>query len=302
MVTIRKGEAGKMTEKSEQRERMAAAADALKNRVELSEALLERMGVSVEAFSRVLLNALLANPKLVECSKASLERAVVICIDAGLLPDGRQAAIVPYSGEAQVLPMIEGRLMLARRATPGLALRVRAVFDADEWEYSEGLVPVLIHKPDLNASRTEADLIACYAVGIIPGSQAPEFEVHSRADTDRYRAKSRASGRAGAPWNTEYVEMAKKTVLGQLLKRLPKRVGDPVFEAPEVADGIMWEDKPAASSPADVAAQAAAEEERPEPEPKAKAKPKRARRPMPKAEPEPEPEPEGPAGDYDSPF
>ena len=261
--------------------RMAAAADQLKNRVELSEALLERMGVSVEAFTRVLLNALLANPKLVECSRASLERAVVVCIDAGLLPDGRQAAIVPYGKEATVLPMIEGRLMLARRATPGLALRVRAVFKADEWEYREGLVPTLEHEPDLNGSRTADDLIASYAVAVIPGSQAPEFEVHSRADTDRYRAKSRAGDRAGAPWNTEYIEMAKKTVLGQLLKRLPKRVGDPTFAEPEDGAGVAWEDVPEDAAPTPTG-----ETPAPEPEPK----------------PEPGPEPESSAGEHDSPF
>ena len=277
-----------MTDKGEQRQRMAAAAEVLRNRVALSEALLERMGVTPEAFERVLLNALLANPRLVECSRASLERAVVVCIEAGLLPDGRQAAIVPYAKEATVLPMIEGRLMLARRATPGLALRVRAVFKADEWEYSEGLVPRLEHEPDLNGSRTAEDLIASYAVGVIPGSQAPEFEVHSRADTDRYRAKSRSGEKAGAPWNTEYVEMAKKTVLGQLLKRLPKRVGDPTFTEPEDVAGMVWEDAEAASSPADEAAQAAPAGDRPEPDPK----------PTPK----PEPKPESSGGEYDSPF
>ena len=273
--------------------RMAATADHLKNRVALSEALLERMGVTPEAFERVLLNALLNKPELVECSRESLERAVVVCIEGGLLPDGRQAAIVPYKGLAKVLPMIEGRLMLARRATPGLALRVRAVFKADEWEYREGLVPTLDHEPDLNGSRTADDLIASYAVAVIPGSQAPEFEVHSRADTDRYRAKSRAGDKAGAPWNTEYVEMAKKTVLGQLLKRLPKRVGDPAFVDSEDEPPMVWEDEPEDAAPP------AGDPPEPKMNPKPKPKPKKTN---PHREPEPEPEPESSADDFDSPF
>ena len=49
----------------------------------------------------------------------------------------------------------------------------------------------------------------------------PDFEVMDRATIDRYRGYSRA--RSG-PWDTHYVEMAEKTVLKQLLKRLPKSV------------------------------------------------------------------------------
>ena len=36
--------------------------------------------------------------------------------------------------------------MLARRATPGLALRVRVVYQDDEWDYSEGLHVTLHHQ------------------------------------------------------------------------------------------------------------------------------------------------------------
>ena len=64
-----------------------------------------------------------------------------------------------------------------------------------------------------------------------PSKIEPDFEVMDRATLDRYRGYSRA--RSG-PWDTHYVEMAEKTVLKQLLKRLPKSVTAPPEPPPEL--------------------------------------------------------------------
>ena len=172
--------------------------------------------------------------------------ALVYCIQAGLLPDGKQAAIVPFNLKgvktATLLPMMEGKLHLARRATPGLSLRVRVVYKDDEFEYSEGLKPVLNHTINPNADRRDNNVMAAYAVAVLPGASEPEFEVFYRADIDRYRSFSRSKD--GGPWVTHFAEMAKKAVLGQLLKRLPKAVGAPpesVIPAME-ADALSLED------------------------------------------------------------
>ena len=74
-------------------------------------------------------------------------------------------------------------------------------------------------------------VIATYAIARRPGSIDPDFEVMDRATIDRYRGYSRA--RSG-PWDTHYVEMAEKTVLKQLLKRLPKSVQAPPEPPPEL--------------------------------------------------------------------
>ena len=195
----------------------------LKKRIErragLSEALLERMGITREAFERVGLNALVLVPGLADCTPDSLDAAFITTINAGLLPDGRQAVIVPFGDQATLIPMIEGKIKLAKRATPGLALRVRVVYEDDEWEYREGLVPTLNHTPSPTADRRDANLIAAYAVSVTPGASVPEFEVIFRSELDRIRARSRAKK---SPWDTYFPEMCKKSVLSPLLKRLLK--------------------------------------------------------------------------------
>ena len=211
------------------KENQLAVAGTIEKRVKASESLLERMGITPEAYERVVLNALIRNPNLADCDRNSLDIAVADCIQAGLLPDGKQCAIVPFkprnapSALATVIPMIEGRLMLARRATPGLALRVRVVYQDDEWDYSEGLHVTLKHRPNPLADKRDENVIAAYAVAHLPGSTYPEFEVFDRATINRYRGYSKSDG----IWQSHFPEMCKKAVLGQLLKRLPKAVGAP---------------------------------------------------------------------------
>ena len=113
--------------------------------------------------------------------------------------------------------------MLARRATPGLALRVRVVYQDDEWDYSEGLHVTLKHKPNPLADKRDENVIAAYAVAHLPGSTYPEFEVFDRSTINRYRGYSKSDG----IWQSHFPEMCKKAVLGQLIKRLPKAVGAP---------------------------------------------------------------------------
>ena len=96
--------------------------------VNLNAALLERSGYSQEAYCRVVLNAMVATPAIVECDVESLQKALLDAMNAGLVPDGRESAIVPFKGKAQLIVMIEGRMKLAHQATKGLVVRSMAVY------------------------------------------------------------------------------------------------------------------------------------------------------------------------------
>ena len=198
--------------------------------VDRNAALLERAGYSGEAYCRVVLNAMVQTPQVAECEMGSLQQALIDAMNAGLVPDGRESAIVPYKGKAQLIIMIEGRLKLAQQATKGLVVRSMAVYEGDEWEYSEGLTAHLAHVPNPGASNAPEDMTYVYAIARLPGATEPQYDVMSRATVDRYRAYSASPARG--PWATHFEEMAKNAVLKRLLKRLPKSSRAPV-EAPE---------------------------------------------------------------------
>ena len=224
---------------------------AVKSRVEQrvtnSKALIERMGMSVEQYETVAVNALITTPTICDCTPTSIERAFIQCMQLGLMPDGKQAAIVPFNDrengkQATLIPMIKGQLMLARRAVPGIVLQAKTVYREDEFEHEEGTEPFIRHIPNANGSRTDGDIVAVYARAKFPNAKEWEFEVLYRADIDRYRAYSR-SGQKG-PWVQFYGEQAKKTVMKQLLKRLDEMVGIPnAPDAPPIElDGMDLED------------------------------------------------------------
>ena len=198
--------------------------------VKLNESLLERSGYSSEAYCRVVLNAMVQSPQIADCDVGSLQQALLDAMNAGLVPDGKEAAIVPFKGKAQLIIMIEGRLKLAQQAAPGLVVRTMAVFPDDEWDYAEGIRPRLVHVPNPIASSMPEDLIYVYATAQLPAAIAPQYDVMSRATVDRYRAYSASP--AKGPWSTHFEEMAKNAVLKRLLKRLPKSSRAPT-EAPE---------------------------------------------------------------------
>ena len=215
-----------------------------RDRVKLSEELLKRIGISPEAYERIALNTLLMHPELAEkCSLDSFEDSIIACIENGLLPDGKQAAIVPFKGTATLIPMIEGRRMLAHQASPGLHIRRLAVYGGDYFEYEEGANPKLVHRPSADNLKRDEDLIAAYAVTKIPKTGEVVWVWLWRAELDRFKARS-ASAKSGrsSPWDTDYGPMCCKTAEGQLLKLLPKKIGAP----PDYPDGY----DPAAPEPA----------------------------------------------------
>ena len=59
-------------------------------RVDDSASLVERMGLSVEQYKRVALNAFVTTPALAECTESSLDRAFMQCIMAGLCQTARR--------------------------------------------------------------------------------------------------------------------------------------------------------------------------------------------------------------------
>ena len=189
-----------------------------------SKDLLDQIGISPAAYAQVVLTAISTTPKILECSPMSIRRSIRKCAILGLLPDGDQAAIVPFKKTAQLVVGYKGQLDLIREAIPGVSIVADAVTDTDKFSYIEGLNPVLEHVRDEEGERcTEKNFRCCYAIAWMPGNSMPERVVMWRKDISHIRtAYTPDSSKA---WVREYAEQAKKTVLRRLGKKLPIRSG-----------------------------------------------------------------------------
>ena len=182
--------------------------------------LIKSMGINPEAYERICLNALIRNwQDISQCSPPSVVMALTDAAQIGLMPDGREGALVRFGDTLQFLPMVQGRRKLARQGLPGLNIRTRLVYRDDEFAYEEGAAPVLRHVPDLlSLSRDDDDIVFAYSIAQHRSWTTWEAEVMTRDEINAIRGRARAQK---GPWQTHYGEMARKTVEGRLLKRLP---------------------------------------------------------------------------------
>lgn len=172
-------------------------------------------GVSPRRFVRTAVTALLENPSLVDLERASVFAALMKSAADGLLPDGREAALVPFKGKAVYIPMIGGFRKIA--AEHGWSIRSAVVYEADAFEFELGLEPKLIHRP-ARPGVERGSMIAAYAVGVASG-RPPEFEVMVAEEIQKVRKGSRAAD--SGPWVDWPERMWEKTVGRRLFAKLP---------------------------------------------------------------------------------
>jgi recombination protein RecT len=177
--------------------------------------------IKTEKFTRVLMTAVSANPQLVEADRTSLFAACMKLAQIGLMPDGKEAAIVTFRSktgvQAKEMPMTQGLLKLVRNSGELASLSPQVVYKADEFAYwIDENGEHFKHVPTLTTDRGE--MTHAYAMAKLKDGSI-YLEVMSKEEIDKVRAVSRTKD--GGPWVDWYTEMAKKTVVRRLTKRLP---------------------------------------------------------------------------------
>lgn len=176
--------------------------------------------IPVDKFIRTTLTAVQMNPELLGADRRSLLAACMKSAQDGLLLDGREAAPVIFNTKegkrVQYMPMVGGILKKIRNSGELASISANVVYDKDFFEYELGDNENIIHKPFLGDERGKP--IAVYAVAKTKDG-AIYREVMSVADVEKVRSSSRA-GKFG-PWADWWDEMAKKTVIRRMAKRLP---------------------------------------------------------------------------------
>ena len=178
-------------------------------------------------FMRVTMTAFNKNPKLWDCSKASIASVILQTAQWGLEPDGRNAHIVPYKNhktgesEAQLQLDYKGLVALMRRSGEVSSIHADVVCEADEFDYNLGEIQT--HRIDFKKPR--GNVYAAYATAKLKDGST-QTVVMTKEEIDGIAARSRsvqAAKKFGGttPWDTDWSEMAKKTAFRRLTKWLP---------------------------------------------------------------------------------
>jgi recombination protein RecT len=171
--------------------------------------------IPVERFMRVVTTAVTSNPDLLNADRRSLFESATKAAQDGLLPDGRDGALVIFKGKVQWMPMIGGILKKVRNSGELLSISAYVAYSNDEFIYELGDEENIKHRPALE-NRGTPRLV--YAIAKTKDGGIYR-EVMTVLEIEKVRSVSRA-GQSG-PWVQWWDEMAKKTVLRRLAKRLP---------------------------------------------------------------------------------
>ena len=182
--------------------------------------------ITADRFTRIALTALSSNPKLMGCDRNSFIGALMNAAQLGLEPNTPlgQAYLIPFKNnklgitECQFQIGYKGLLDLAYRSGEVATVQAQVVYENDKFEYELGLEPKLVHIP---ADGDRGAAVRVYAVFKLKNG-GYSFEVMSMEDVKRHAQKYSKAFSYG-PWQTNFEEMAKKTVLKKVLKYAPIR-------------------------------------------------------------------------------
>lgn len=178
--------------------------------------------ITTEKFTRVLMTAVSQTPALVEADRQSLFGACMKAAQDGLLPDGREGAIVTFNSNgakiAQWMPMTAGLLKKMRNSGEIASITSQIVYSGDAFEYyidDEG--EHISHRPLMFGER--GDRIGAYSL-LKTKDGAIYIECMNAKQIMDVKNVSRSKN--NGPWSGPFEEeMWKKTTLRRLSKRAP---------------------------------------------------------------------------------
>jgi recombination protein RecT len=189
--------------------------------------------IPVERFMRVVMTAVQNTPKLLACDRQSFFNACMKAAQDGLLPDGREGAIVPFGDDddegsrrrsdgakATWMPMIAGLRKIARNSGEIDTWDVHLVYDGDQFAYELGDEPYIKHRP-APTGGLHRKITHAYSVCRLKDGGLSRDVMNIDEIEDIRKAFSRAKK---GPWSNpaSYGEMCKKTVARRHSKMLPK--------------------------------------------------------------------------------
>ena len=219
--------------------------------------------VDLDRFKRIVASAVASNKDLSRAAAenpTSILTSALACAKDGLIPDGREAALVVFNtkikgqnGEqdrwaatAQYMPMIGGILKMMRQSGEVASLSSHVVYEADEFDYELGDEEKIIHKPALVEDRGK--MVAAYAI-LKTKDGGIYRELMGRDQIMAVKSISKTASKG--PWSGPFEsEMWKKTVLRRLAKRAPLSTDvidliqrdDDMYDLPEIK--ALPQDKP----------------------------------------------------------
>ena len=158
-----------------------------------------------------------------ECNFAANALKNVVLTGMTLNPTLKLAYLVPYKGKVELQASYMGKKSFG--VNTGLVLDMEAylVYKGELFEIEQGSNAHITHKPNPWGSKKKEDILGGYYLIKYPnGTQ--QFDTMSIDEIEGIRKRSPSVGKGKqSPWDTDYTEMCKKTLINRAYKQIPKQ-------------------------------------------------------------------------------
>ena len=159
------------------------------------------------------------NPKLLQADRNSLMQTFMRAAQDGLYLDGKEAAAVQYGQSVQYIPMVEGVIKVLHNSGLIKTISAEVVYENDCFEYELGSNPHVKHIPLLVGDRGNRICVYCY---VQTANDGEYIEIMNMDDVNKCKQQAKGASSPHSPWVKWFDQMAKKTVIHRIAKRLPK--------------------------------------------------------------------------------
>jgi recombination protein RecT len=171
--------------------------------------------------------AMLNNPYLIECARAYPQHFIaalknVVLTGMTLNPTLKLAYLVPYKGKVELSPSYMGKCSFA--INTGLVKDIYAmlVYKGDKFTFRKGMNATIEHEPNPWGEHKKDDILGGYYFAVLTNGTF-KYDVMPIADIEKIKKRSPSVSKGkNSPWDTDYEEMAKKTIINWGYKSLPK--------------------------------------------------------------------------------
>lgn len=183
--------------------------------------------VDVDAFRNAAIVAFQTNPNIRKGTPESVFTALRHIAGQGLMPDGREAAIVVYGDKAQAQSMVAGLRKIVRNSGQVVSMWDDVVYEGEDIVLRiEDGIRVWDHVNEdgtpLKAMKRGGRIIGAYAAAKLKdGTSEVEVMTTDQIEKRRKASPNQKGPKATGIWADWFDEMARKTVVRALCKRLP---------------------------------------------------------------------------------
>ena len=176
------------------------------------------------------MQAMSNNTYLAATDPKSVASAVLGVAMSGLTlnPALGHAYLVPRKGKAVFQPGYQGLIYLLIKSKMVKQVEARVVHENDEFSLEYGTDTRIVHKPAL---KDKGNIIGFYAIATDPtNSKYIEYMGADEVMANAMRSDmNKKTNTLTGAWQTDFVEMGRKTIIRRLFKYLPKHTDDSSF-------------------------------------------------------------------------